>query len=114
MKANNTMQRMGASRPAQSVFVAQWRLAPAAHARRLGVSMNTSEIDNAILSVSESSWRKVAMIIAKAVRVEGIGVADDEAGHEIIASRIEALVLSGRLTAQGDLKRWRYSEVRLP
>jgi hypothetical protein len=76
--------------------------------------MNTSRIDEAILSVAEPSWRKVAMIISKAVKVDGLGVADDEEGCEIIASRIEALVRAGRLTAQGTLKRWRYSEVRLP
>lgn len=75
--------------------------------------MSTSEIDKAILSVSHPSWRKVAMIIGKAARVEGVGVPDDEAGHKIIASRIEALVALGRLTAQGNLKRWRFSEVRL-
>ena len=89
-------------------------LAPRHSGRALGVSMNASEIDKAILSVSQPSWRKVAMIIGKAARVEDIGVPDDEAGHKIIASRIEALVASGRLTAQGNLKRWRYSEVRLP
>ena len=54
------------------------------------------------------------MIIAKTAETDGIGVADDEEGHEIIASRIEALVQEGRLTAQGNLKRPRHSEVRLP
>jgi hypothetical protein len=76
--------------------------------------MNTSRIDEAILAAAQLYWRKVAMIIAKTAETEGIGVADDEAGHEIIASRIEALVEEGRLTAQGNLKRWRHSEVRLP
>ena len=46
--------------------------------------------------------------------VEGIDVTDDEEGHHTLASRIEALVQEGRLTAQGKLKRWRHSEVRLP
>jgi Protein of unknown function len=76
--------------------------------------MNTSQIDDAILSVAEPSWRKVAMIIAMAVKVQGIGVPDDEVGHELIASRIKALVEAGQLTAQGNLERPRYSEVRLP
>ena len=30
------------------------------------------------------------------------------------AERIEALVREGRLIAQGDITKWRYSEVRLP
>lgn len=54
------------------------------------------------------------MIIAMAAKAEGIDVADDEEGHRLIASRIEELVQNGRLAAQGDLKRWRHSEVRLP
>jgi hypothetical protein len=76
--------------------------------------MNTSRIDEAILAAAQRYWRKVAMIIAKTAETDGIGVADDEEGHEIIASRIEALVQEGRLTAQGNLKRPRHSEVRLP
>jgi hypothetical protein len=76
--------------------------------------MNTSLIDEAILSVTQPHWRKIAMIIGKAAVVEGVGVTDDDEGHEIIAARIEALVDEGRLVAQGNLKKWRYSEVRLP
>lgn len=54
------------------------------------------------------------MIIAKTAETQGVGVADNEEGCEIIASRIGALVQEGRLMAQGNLKRWRHSEVRLP
>jgi hypothetical protein len=75
--------------------------------------MNTSRIDEAILAAAQPSWRKVAMIVSIASKAEGIGVTDDEAGYRVIASRIEALVEAGRLAAQGDLKKWRYSEVRL-
>jgi hypothetical protein len=76
--------------------------------------MNTSRIDNAILAAAQPCWRKVAMIIAKTAETQGVGVADNEEGCEIIASRIGALVQEGRLMAQGNLKRWRHSEVRLP
>jgi hypothetical protein len=34
-------------------------------------------------------------------------------GYEIISRRIEALVHDGRLLAQGDIRNWRFSEVRL-
>jgi hypothetical protein len=73
--------------------------------------MNTSRIDDAILAAAQKSWRKVAMIVAKTSE-EDTGVPDDEEGHRVIASRIEALVQDGRLVAQGDLKKWRHSEVR--
>jgi len=76
--------------------------------------MNTSRIDEAILAAAQPSWRKVAMIVATAAKAEGIDVTDDEAGYRVIVSRIEALVQAGRLAAQGDLKKWRHSEVRLP
>jgi len=79
----------------------------------LGAFMNTSRIDEAILSVAQPHWLKVAMVIAKTSRVEGIGVTDDEHGYQVVASRIEALVRDGRLAAQGNLKKWRHSEVRL-
>ena len=54
------------------------------------------------------------MVIVTAAKTDGIGVPEDEAGRKIIASRIEALVQEGRLAAQGDLKKWRHSEVRIP
>ena len=73
-----------------------------------------SRIDEAILAAAQPSWRKVAMIVATVAKAEGIVVADDEEGHRVIADRIEALVREGHLTGQGQLKRWRHSEVRLP
>jgi len=33
---------------------------------------------------------------------------------DLVAQRAEALVLDGRLVAQGDIKKWRFSEVRRP
>lgn len=57
-------------------------------------------------------WRKAALVIV--LMSKRVGRApDDELGHEI-AARIVALVHAGRLEAQGNLARWRYSEVRLP
>ena len=76
--------------------------------------MSTSRIDAAILAAAQKSWRKVAMIVAKTSSAQDTGVPDDEEGHRVIASRIETLVQDGRLVAQGDLKKWRHSEVRLP
>jgi len=76
--------------------------------------MNNSRIDRAILAAAQPIWRKVAMVIVTAAKTDGIGVPEDEAGRKIIASRIEALVQEGRLAAQGDLKKWRHSEVRIP
>lgn len=71
----------------------------------------STQIDEAILAVVLEQWRKVAMIIAKASDKLGI---DGDDGYNLIAKRIEALVLNGCLEAQGDVRKWRYSEIRKP
>ena len=72
------------------------------------------QIDEAILSVTEASWRKVAFVIVKVTDAIGGGLPEGDAGYNLVAKRIEILVRSGRLLAQGDIKKWRHSEVRKP
>ena len=58
--------------------------------------------------------QKVAKIIGntfKALEQRGISI---DGAAEKVDERIAALVASGRLDTQGNIKRWRYSEVRLP
>jgi hypothetical protein len=75
---------------------------------------SNSEMDEAILSVTETSWRKVALVIAKAESILGDNLPQGEAGLNLVAERIEVLVQDGRLLAQGDTTKWRHSEVRKP
>ena len=73
---------------------------------------NARVVDEAIVSLAKRRWQKTAMIIANVLdrlEVEKL----DVHGHKV-AERIEYLVKEGRLEAQGDLSRWRHSEVRLP
>lgn len=72
------------------------------------------QIDEVILSIAETSWRKVAFVIGRVVSTMGSDLPEGEAGYNVVAKRIEALVGDGRLLAQGDIKKWRYSEVRKP
>ena len=72
------------------------------------------QIDEVILSVTEVSWRKVALIIVKVADTMGSELPDGDAGYDLVAKRIGILVRSGRLLAQGDIKKWRHSEVRKP
>jgi hypothetical protein len=74
--------------------------------------MNTSEIDSVILSVVREQWTKVAMVIARVVKAMSHDLPHGEKGYEVISQRIEALVRDGRSAAQGDTKKWRFSEVR--
>jgi hypothetical protein len=76
--------------------------------------MNEAEIDEAILAVTQVRWRKVAMIIAKATDELGTKLPQGLGGNVLVARRIKALVLDGRLVAQGEVGKWRNSEVRLP
>lgn len=71
-------------------------------------------IDEVILSVTEGSWRKVASVILKVATAMGSELPEGDAGYNLVAGRIEILVRDGRLLAQGDIKKWRYSEVRRP
>ena len=76
--------------------------------------MTNSEIDDTILAVAETSWRKVAMIVVKAADRLGSNMPEGEDGQHWIAGRIQALVHDGRLVAQGNIQKWRHSEVRRP
>jgi hypothetical protein len=73
-----------------------------------------SDIDAAILATVAPSWRKVAFIVGRACQRIGGEFAERDDAYEMIASRIQALVREGRLTSQGDVTKWRYSEIRLP
>ncbi len=77
-------------------------------------ALSDSQIDEAILSVTATSWRKVARVIVMTAEILGDNLPKDEAGLDLVANRIEALVHDGRLLGQGDIKKWRYSEVRKP
>lgn len=81
---------------------------------RLGVAMDYSKIDEAILKVASPHWLKVARILADAARVKGVCVPETDEGYEVILGRIQVLVNEGALVAEGDLEKPRHSEVRLP
>ena len=74
----------------------------------------TSEIDDAVLAVALPRWQKVAMIISKTSERLGSFPTDGDEQYHSYAERIAVLVREGRLVAQGDITKWRYSEVRLP
>jgi hypothetical protein len=81
--------------------------------------MNNDAIDQAILSMlsaTEGRWRKVAMVISRVADADGMGndLLEGDERYDLVAQRIEALVRDGRLLAQGDIKRWRFSEIRRP
>ena len=76
--------------------------------------VSDSEIDKAILAVAVAHWRKVALVISQSKDILSNALPEGEAGLDLIANRIEALIQSGHLLAQGNVKKWRHSEVRKP
>jgi hypothetical protein len=74
-------------------------------------------IDGAILSLLSAvngRWKKVAMVISRVADAIGNDLPEGDDGYQLVARRIEALVSEGRLIAQGNIKNWRFSEVRRP
>ena len=74
--------------------------------------MNNSQIDEAVLSVVGERWTKVARVIVEVAKAMGGSLPSQAEHFEAIAQRIEALVGDGRLSVQGNIKKWRFSEVR--
>ena len=74
--------------------------------------MNTSRIEAAILSAVGERWTKVAMVIAKAADAMATDLPTGDERYELISEHIKVLVRAGRLEAQGNMKNWRFSEVR--
>lgn len=73
--------------------------------------ISRSQIDEAILSVTPTHWAKVAMVIVMADKALCDNLRED-IELELIAERIEFLIQDGHLAVQGNVKKWRYSEVR--
>lgn len=77
--------------------------------------ISPSELDQLLLSFCVDRWRKVARVIGSAMQVlEERGVQMTGGVAEIMDEGMAILVKSGQLEAKGAIKRWRYSEVRLP
>jgi len=79
--------------------------------------MSDHAIDEAILSLLSTSnghWKKVAMVIGRVAGAMSKDLPEGDDGYELVARRIEVLVSEGRLVAQGNIKNWRFSEVRRP
>jgi Protein of unknown function len=71
-----------------------------------------ARLDAVILACAEPEWCKVAILIARttdAARAQAI-----DAPAQAIAARIYALTADRRLDVQGNVRRWRASDVRRP
>lgn len=69
-------------------------------------------IDRELLNASDPHWRKVARLVATAMTDDWPNKPDGIA-DVYYAQRVARLVQLGKLESQGDLRRMRFSEVRL-
>jgi hypothetical protein len=78
---------------------------------RLPPSISEADLDSIIFSVMGPRSQKVAMVIGRSLqRCEELGL---PISPEIVGVRVHALVESERIEGRGDMRRWRFSEVRL-
>jgi hypothetical protein len=78
---------------------------------RLPGSVTERDLDEMIFSLLQPQWRKMAMILVLADEYCKERAWPVE--YEIVAARIQALAETEQLDHQGDLRMWRFSEVRL-
>jgi hypothetical protein len=74
-------------------------------------SISEKDIDAIIFSVMKPRWQKVAMVVGDALglcKQRGLDISD-----EALAARLQALAEAARIEEAGDLRKWRFSEVRL-
>jgi hypothetical protein len=74
--------------------------------------MDVDELDATILSHARQRWLKVAMIATRTTQERGLDLTDEQL--DTVVARVRDLVAQGRLAAQRDLSRPRFSEVRRP
>jgi hypothetical protein len=78
---------------------------------RLPPSVSEADIDAVLFSAMRPYWRKVAMVVGHALdRCRELGISSS---HEVLAARLQALAEADRIEDIGDLRMWRFSEVRL-
>ena len=77
----------------------------------LSDSVSEADLDSIIFSFVRPRWMKTAKVLSDAYdRCLTLALPID---HQVLAARIEALGDADRLVGKGDLRKWRYSEVRL-
>ena len=75
------------------------------------ITARNEKIDALVLSVATAEWGKVALVISKVFECEGF--AELGVSAQDVAERLYILVDAGQLSVQGNMRRWRDSDVKL-
>jgi hypothetical protein len=73
---------------------------------------HNEKIDSLLLEAANEHWTKVAVVIAKVFDAPGFEVT--QADGKAVAERLYILVDNGALDVQGNMRRWREADVKLP
>ncbi len=75
---------------------------------------NVNEIiDHLILSAVTDEWQKIALMISKIYDDSALTDIPQDKRGQAIADRLYILIDNGGLDCQGNMRRWRDSEVRM-
>jgi hypothetical protein len=69
--------------------------------------LTDDQVDAMLLAEVKNHWLKTAMVIARALE------AHENWDEDRVSARIETLVDGGKIECAGDVRKWRFSEVRL-
>jgi hypothetical protein len=78
---------------------------------RLEPPLSEKDIDDVLFPLLRSHWKKVALVLANArdsCNLQGLSIS-----NEILAARLRDLADRNEIEGIGDLRMWRFSEVRL-
>ncbi len=78
---------------------------------RHNMSEKNAQIDALIMGVSTAEWQKTAMVISSVFDHPDFN--KDECSAQEVAERLYILVDNGQLDVQGNMRRWRDSEVKV-
>ena len=70
------------------------------------------KIDNWLLANTSNEWKKVALVVAKAISLSDEKDELTDVPDIFFGMRIEKLVADGKLQSQGNLKQMRKSEIK--
>jgi hypothetical protein len=78
---------------------------------RLPPGISETDVDAIIFSFMKPRWQKVAMVVGRSLsRCKELGL---DLSDEAFSARILVLEEAGRIEGVGDLRKWRFSEIRL-
>lgn len=78
---------------------------------RLEHPLTEKDVDDILFPLLKSHWQKVALVLVKArdsCNLEGLSIS-----YEVLAARLRDLADRNEIEGIGDLRYWRFSEVRL-